>query len=319
MGNRIAVCGRVGSELSCKVDRHPRFGITGALSAPIAEEVFQLGGDGYRIALGLRELDASVYVVGAMGKDDLGAQVRASLEKSKIHCECLVEQEGLATSQTLYLIDKNGITNSYVYDPLSAEQEVDLSLGPLKDHDGIDHVILTSVNSSIRHILFEAIEQAKLPLLWYIQGHVCDLDPDHLLRYVHCSRYLVMSPHEQHYFCNTLGLASIDLLLKEGPRAIIVITYEPSQGSYVYNIFTSERLENQQFTSITGYDVARYRDVMLGFVIGFSYAAYEVDDELEIMLRLGIACSEEYLVHLDKPDHPLRYKNIVHRLSSRVF
>lgn len=317
MSSRIVVCGRFGSELSHTVDCHPRFGITGKLSTPIMDKAFRLGGDGYRIAFGLRELSSSVYAVGAIGDDDLGMQVHASLEKASIHCDCLVQKEGLATAQVLHMVDKDGITNSYIYDLLPTEEESEPVLGPLKLLDDMNYTILTSANSSVRRALFEALEDTKSPLLWHVQSQVCDLDPDQLLRYIHRSQYLVMSPQEQHYFCNTLGLASIDLLLKEGPRAIIVIEYEPSQCSYVYNVFTSERLENQQFASITGYDVSRYRDMILGFVIGFVYAAYEVADELEIMLRLGIACSEEYMVHLDKSDHPLRYKNIAQRLAVR--
>lgn len=311
------VCGRIGGESAYSVEHHPRFGVVGGLRSSIVENAMQFGGDGYRIACGLQAMDASVSIVGSVGEDSFGKKLYDDLKQRGVSCDFLVQDKGAETSQTLYMTDKNGIIHSYVYDPPLPTVE-QFSLNLLQRPGTFDYAVIASTPSAVRDAVFEALQETQIPLLWYTQGQVCDLNPDQLLRYLRCVQYLVVSPHERQYFCDTLGLASIDLLLKEGPRVIVEIEYEALQGSYVYNVFSAEKLPNHHFSALTGHDASSYRDIMLGFVIGMSYTAHEVAGELEMMLRIGIACSEDYLAYLLDSGHHLRYNDLMANIAREV-
>lgn len=312
MGGKIAVCGHFGGEIDCGVERHPRFGTSGILNAPIAPQASRFGGDGYLIADGLNKLNATVYAVGAIGDDAVGNELYSHISALGIDPQYLLKQDGVPTSQMLYLSDKNGIIHSYVYDTAPETKEQVARFSPF-GHAGLDQVVVASLNPSIREAIFTDPRQPDASLLWYAQGHLSDIDPDKLLGYIRRTKYLIMGLHEARYFRNALGFSSIDSFLAEGPLAVVVIEYEPPKSCYVYSVFTSVELSTRHFASLNGFSACRYRDVMIGFVIGFSYASYEVRGDLEVMLRIGIACSAEYLAHMDDPSYELTYRKITKR------
>ena len=312
MDRGIAVCGYIGGEINHFVTSHPRFGIAGALRGPISESPIRLGGDAYHIAYALNQLNAPTYAVGVIGKDTLGTKVYAHIKELGIDHRYMNQKEGTVTPQLLYLTDANGIINCYIYDTISFTQRD--SLFSCLNNDHIGCVIVSSLKPSMKEAVFFALEQCDVPVVWYVQGSVFDMNPDQLLRYTHRAQYLVMGTHEQSYFCDTLGLTSIESLLREGPEAIIVVEYESPQGSYTYNVFASKPLSDHNFGSLTGYDSHQYRNIMLGFVAGFTYAVHR-QEGLERMLRAGIVCSEQYLIHLKDQNHRLDYDTIVKAIN----
>jgi len=309
MSSGIIVCGYVGHETTYAVRNHPRFGVVGVLASSAAMRPPGIGGDAYHVGRVLKEMGTPTYIFSIVGNDERGSQVCATMKEQGMDCAHVRRKEGVSTPTLINFNDVEGAIMSYISDiPESQETSSPLSGFNKKN---VNCAVVTTMSSHLLEDAFASLSKLAIPVIWYPQGYVFDIHPRSLLKYIHASRYLILNMYEEAHFKNILGLASIDLLLKEGVDVIVTVEYK--KGSYTYNVYTDIALPTHHFASLVGYDAHEYRNVILGFVAGFSNAAYH-KESLELMIKIGIACSEEYIISLKEPSHIFDYRKLKEKI-----
>ena len=310
MANGMVVCGHIGGEITYYVDTHPRSGVCAELLTPITTKM-QIGGDAYHISKILTDLGVNIHISGIIGDDAFGRKTYTHINRVGIDRKNLHIEKGDRTPELLYFIDRQGTIISYSREH-SALKKQDPSLLTTFNAQEIDYAVITTLNSQIRELAFTSLSALNIPIIWHAQGYAFDMKPDNLLKYIHSTKYLILSTHEEKHFCDMLGLSNIEILLTEGIKAIVVIEYK--NGSYAYNILTNTAISTHHFGLLMEKDNHGYRHAILGFVAGFSYAAH-LKEDLETIIKTGIACAEENIINVHDNEHVFDDKKIKQRLQ----
>jgi ribokinase len=108
----LVVVGSTNQDISLRVQRLPRPGET----AIAAESFTGIGGKGANQAVAAAFAGASTAFIGCIGSDDVGASVRAILEKTAVDSAYLSEHPTLPTGRAFIAVDAAG-ENSIIVDP----------------------------------------------------------------------------------------------------------------------------------------------------------------------------------------------------------
>ncbi len=293
---RVAVCGIFGSAITLGADHHPRPNKSGRLIGPYNRDCYNIVCSGVAITQQLKENNVKPVPIGILGNDALGEQILKLLVENKISKSNMRTVAGKQSTQILRIFDNDGYHAQYKFDELIDTNPKPSFAGISKENT--DLAIVTTCGPVLNELMFERLSKIGIPIIWNAYSDCNELSADTLLSNIRRSRSIVVGKAEAQYICNTLGMASIDQVLSEGPQEIIKIEY--SSGSFGFELL-SAKVHFHQINSAHGnYTPQEYYQIVDGFVSGYA-SALLAGKEFEESVQNGIQQTERYYLLMNKP------------------